>query len=191
MVDGVSTLLAMAHSHLSAGIWRDERGVNLLDGGAPFYDTYECADGRYVAVGALEPQFFAALVETLGLTGPPQQYDVARWPDLRATLAATFKTKPRDEWAALFEDVDACVAPVLSLGEARTHPHLAARQTLLDRDGVVQPAPAPRFDRTPGAVQGPPRPPGADTTGALHDWGFDDTEIERLRTDGVIGGSGE
>src|SRR5437016_4138647 len=156
MVDGVSTLLSMLHSHRAAGIWQDARGSNLLDGGAPFYDTYRCADGEYVAVGALERQFFAELVRVLDGAVPglaeklPGQHDVEQWPQLRALFEETFATKTRDDWAALFSDVDACVAPVLGAGEAAGHPHVRARQTLVDVDGVVQPAPAPRFSRTPG-----------------------------------------
>src|SRR3954471_14905437 len=138
MVDGVATLTAMAHSQLAAGVWRDERGVNLFDGGAPFYDTYECADGEYVAVGAIERQFFAELVRVLGIADRvPRQHDQDRWPEMRALFAETFRTKPRDEWAAVFADVDACVAPVLGLTEAGNHPHVAARGTLVTIDGVT------------------------------------------------------
>jgi alpha-methylacyl-CoA racemase len=185
MVDGVATLTAMAHSMLAAGMWQDKRGVNLFDGGAPFYDTYECADGNYVAVGALERQFFAELVRVLGVDSPPQ-HDRTQWPEMRALFANKFKTKTRDEWAALFEDVDACVAPVMGLTEAVNHPHVKARQTLVDVDGVVQPAPAPRFDRTPGAVQRPPRLPGEDTAETLVDWGFDADEVTQLLDVGVV-----
>lgn len=187
MVDGVATLTTMVHSHIASGLWQDERGVNLLDGGAPFYDTYECADGHYVAVGAIERQFFAVLVETLGLTGrAPDQHDIPRWPELRALFAETFRTKTRDEWAAVFDGVDACVAPVMRLTEAIDHPHVKARQTLVEIDGVTQPAPAPRFDRTPGEIQAPPRLPGEDSAAALSDWGFDTDEIEKLMADGVV-----
>ncbi|MDQ1706192.1 MAG: alpha-methylacyl-CoA racemase [Frankiaceae bacterium] len=187
MVDGVATLTAMVHSHLAAGIWQDEHGTNLLDGGAPFYDTYKCADGEYVAVGALERQFFAELVRVLDITDRvPAQHDIAQWPAMRALFADTFASKPRDEWAALFDGVDACVAPVLRLGEAKDHPHVHARQTLVEIDGVTQPAPAPRFDRTPGAIAGPSRLPGEDTTGALRDWGFDDDEVQRLLATGAV-----
>ncbi|HEU5033217.1 MAG TPA: CaiB/BaiF CoA-transferase family protein [Mycobacteriales bacterium] len=187
MVDGVATLTAMVHSHLAAGIWQDRRGVNLLDGGAPFYDTYECADGQYVAVGALERQFFAELIRVLDLQDQaPPQHDIHRWPEMRALFAQKFRTKTRDEWAALFDGVDACVAPVMGLTEAIDHPHVKHRQTLLDLDGVTQPAPAPRFDRTPGAIQRPPRQPGEDTADTLRDWGFDTADIARLLADEVI-----
>ena len=187
MVDGVATLSAMVHSHVSAGIWQDERGVNIFDGGAPFYDTYECADGEYVAVGAIERQFFAELIRVLGLEDrAPGQHDQSRWPELRELLADTFRTRTRDEWAAVFDDVDACVAPVMRLTEAAGHPHVRARESLVTVDGVTQPAPAPRFSRTPGAIQGPPRNPGADTAGTLVDWGFDEDEVERLFAAGVV-----
>jgi alpha-methylacyl-CoA racemase len=187
MVDGVATLTAMVHSHLASGIWRDERGTNLLDGGAPFYDTYECADGEYVAVGALERQFFAELVRVLGVADRiPDQHDMQRWPEMRAVFAETFRTKTRDEWAALFDDVDACVAPVMKLTEASGHPHVAARQTLIEIDGVTQPAPAPRFSRTPGSIQGPSRQPGEDTTQTLLAWGFDETTVKELLANGVV-----
>jgi len=150
MVDGVSALMGMTWSSWSAGAWRDERGSNLLDGGAPFYGTYACADGRHVAVGALEPQFYAQLVAGLGLEGLPRQHD--DWPALRAAFAAAFLTRTRDEWAEVFAGTDACVTPVLSLEEAPDGEHLAARGTLV-RDGrAVRPAAAPRFSRTPGAV---------------------------------------
>jgi alpha-methylacyl-CoA racemase len=187
MVDGVATLTAMVHSHLAAGVWQDERGVNLFDGGAPFYDTYECADGEYMAVGAIERQFFAELVRVLGLAERmPDQHDRARWPQMRALLAETFRSKPRDEWASLFETADACVAPVMGLTESVDHPHVRARGSLVTIDGVTQPAPAPRFDRTPGAIQRSPRNPGEDTTETLLDWGFDQTEVEQLLAAGTV-----
>lgn len=150
MVDGVSQLMGMTWSKWSTGEWRDERGSNLLDGGAPFYTTYECADGRHVAVGAIEPQFYARLVEGLGLSDLPGQF--ADWPATRAAFAAAFRTRTRDEWAELFAGTDACVTPVLSLAEAPDGAHLAARGTLVRDGSAVRPAPAPRFSRTPGAV---------------------------------------
>lgn len=142
MIDGAALLAAQTWSLLAAGMWKDERGANLLDGGAAFYDTYECADGRFIALGALEPQFFAALAEKLNLS--VSQND----PQLRETLAGLFRTRPRDEWCALLGGTDACVAPILSMAEAPAHPHNAARGTFIDRYGTVQPAPAPRFART-------------------------------------------
>jgi alpha-methylacyl-CoA racemase len=186
MVDGVTSLMSMFYGLRAAGVWTDERGANLLDGGAPFYDTYRCADGEYVAVGALEPQFFAALVATLGLHDVPPQHDTARWPELRRRLADAFTTRTRDEWAAVFEGLDACVAPVLSLTEAASHPHVTARSSVVERDGVPQPAPAPRFSRTPSAPGGSPRASGADTCRALADWGFDEGEVARLLDEGAV-----
>jgi alpha-methylacyl-CoA racemase len=157
MVDGSSLLVQMVWGMLAQDMWRDERGSNLLDGHAPFYDTYTCADGRHVAVGALEPQFYAALLAGLGLDGEdlPAQYDQSGWPALRARFTEVFATRTRDEWAEVFAGTDACVTPVLSFAEAREHPHLAARGTIVERDGVPQAAPAPRFSRTAPAVPGP------------------------------------
>jgi alpha-methylacyl-CoA racemase len=183
MVDGVSSLMAMFYALRAGGAWHDDRGGNLLDGGAPFYDTYECADGEYVAVGALEPQFFAELVDVLGLDGAPGQGDVQRWPELRDRLSAAFLTRTRDEWAVAFEGRPACVTPVLHLGEAAAHPHIAARAIVGDVDGVAQPAPAPRFSRTATAT---PPPAVADET-AWQDWGFGADEVAALRDRGVVG----
>ena len=157
MVDGTSVLAQMIWAMRGQGAWHDERGVNLLDGGAPFYDTYECRDGRFVAVGAIEAPFYQQLLVGLGLdpsTLPPQ-LDRSGWPILRARFAETFLTGTRDEWAALFAGTDACVTPVLSFEEAAAHPHMAARRSLVDVDGVAQAAPAPRFSRT---VSEPPSP---------------------------------
>lgn len=186
MVDGVTSLLSMTYGFLAAGFWNDERGTNLLDGGAPFYDTYECADGEYVAIGALEPQFWAVVVEQLGLQDLPDQNDRSSWPQQRERLASAFRTRTRDEWAAVFEPLDACVSPVMRLGEARSHPHLTERGSVAEVDGVPQPAPAPRFSRTPGQVGRPPAPAGADTRDALQAWGFGAAEVERLEADGVV-----
>ncbi|MCU1590185.1 MAG: CoA transferase [Frankiales bacterium] len=183
MVDGASSLLAMFYAIAAGGGWSEKRGTNLLDGGAPFYDTYECADGEYVAVGALEPQFFAELVDVLKLDHAPGQGEIARWPELRDRLRATFLTRTRDEWAVLFEGRPACVTPVLHLGEAAAHPHLAARGTVIEVDGVPQPAPAPRFSRTPGEVQESRR----DADATFTDWGFTAEELKKLRKDEVIG----
>ncbi|MFP5219167.1 MAG: CaiB/BaiF CoA transferase family protein [Actinomycetes bacterium] len=185
MVDGVTTLMSMFYGLRASGMWQDARGSNLLDGGAPFYDTYECSDGEYVAVGALEPQFWAVVVDTLGLQDAPGQHDVARWPDLRERLAAAFATRTRDEWAEVFEGLDACVSPVLHLGEAAQHPHVRARGLVVERDGVPQPAPAPRFSRTPPALHRGPSRPGQDTREALQSWGFTDDEVQRLLDDGT------
>lgn len=180
MVDGVSSLLAMAHSQRAAGMMSDERGSNLLDGGTPFYDTYRCADGEYMAVGALEPQFFAELARVLDIPGLPGQADLAERPRMRELLTEKFAERTRAEWVEAFDSVDACVSPVWRLSEAAADPHLQARQSLVDLDGVVQPGVAPRFSRTPGAIGDPPRTAGADTTDALRDWGIKDAAIETL-----------
>ena len=188
MVDGASSLITMIYGMLGAGTWQDERAANLLDGGAPFYDTYSCADGRYVAVGALEPQFYAQLLAGLGLTGKLSggQHDRACWPEHRRLIAEALVARTRDEWAALFADTDACLTPVLSLTEAPEHPHMAARRVHVGEEGRPQPGPAPRFSRTPGAVRGAPRLPGEDTRAALAAWGFPAADIEALLADGAV-----
>jgi alpha-methylacyl-CoA racemase len=186
MVDGVTSLLSMAHGQRGAGMMPDARGSSLLDGGAPYYDTYRCSDGEYMSVGAIEPQFFEELRRVLDLPDLPAQSDHANWPKMREMLAAMFATKTRDQWATIFDDVDACVAPVLWLSEAERHPHLVARGTLVDVAGVVQPAPAPRFSRTPGQVGAPPRSPGSDTVAALTEWGIDQADVDKLLDSGVV-----
>jgi alpha-methylacyl-CoA racemase len=185
MVEGSALLATMFHAMRAAGLWNDTPGTNLLDSGAPFYEVYECADGRYMAVGALEPQFYAELLRRLELD-PDElpQSDQARWPELRARLAAVFATRTRDEWAALLEGAEACATPVLGLAEAPTHPHNVARGTFVEVGGKIQPAPAPRFSRTPAAVSGPPSEPGADTDAVLADWGIDD--VAGLRDAGAV-----
>ncbi|CAL9363031.1 CaiB/BaiF CoA transferase family protein [Streptomyces sp. enrichment culture] len=171
IVDGTAHLSAMLHGMLAAGAWQDRRGVNLLDGGCPYYGTYETADGRYMAVGALEPQFYAEFLRLLGVEDASgARTDPARWPALRERVAARFRTRTREEWTAVFEGSDACVAPVLSLTEAPRHPHLAARGTFTATGGLTQPAPAPRFSATPTTVRTGPARPGADTEGVAHDW---------------------
>ncbi|MFE3019568.1 CaiB/BaiF CoA transferase family protein [Streptomyces sp. NPDC059256] len=172
IVDGASHLSTMVHAMMAAGGWQDRRGSNLLDGGCPFYGTYETADGEYMAVAPLEQQFYREFIRLLGVEGEvPARKDFARWGELREAIAAQFKTRTRDQWTLVFEGTDACVAPVLSLREAPTHPHLAARGTFVDHLGVVQPAPAPRFSATPGAVRTGPALPGADTEAVGRDWG--------------------
>ncbi|WP_432970084.1 CaiB/BaiF CoA transferase family protein [Dactylosporangium sp. CA-233914] len=172
MVDGASLLMQMTWAMFGAGAWVDRPASNLLDGGAPFYDVYQCADGRYVALGALEPPFYAALLAGLGLDAAelPEQYDRAGWPELRARIAARLATRTRDEWTAVFAGTDACVTPVLSLAEAPADPHLSARGTFTDIDGTTQPAPAPRFSRSTPTNPRPPRTPGADNESVLRDW---------------------
>jgi alpha-methylacyl-CoA racemase len=172
MVDGVAALAQMFWSLRACGRWSETRGTNLLDSGAPFYDTYLCADGRFVAVGALEPRFYAALLEGLRLSGAqlPDQQDPAGWPTLRQQLTTAFATRTRDEWVAVFEGTDACVSPVLSFAEVAAHPHIAARDTIITLDGVPQAAPAPRFSRTNPDLPAPPPQPGSDTAEVLADW---------------------
>ncbi|WP_244224121.1 CaiB/BaiF CoA transferase family protein [Streptomyces tirandamycinicus] len=171
IVDGAAHLATMIHGMMAAGGWQDRRGANLLDGGCPFYGTYETADGRYMAVGALEKQFYDEFIRLLGIEDEvPARKDFARWGQLRAAVAERFLTRTRDEWTAVFEESDACVAPVLSLREAPGHPHLVARGTFTGHGGITQPSPAPRFSATPGAVRRPPAQPGADTQEIARDW---------------------
>ncbi|MEV5882248.1 CaiB/BaiF CoA-transferase family protein [Streptomyces sp. NPDC052020] len=178
IVDGASHLAAMIHGMLAAGGWQDRRGANLLDGGCPFYGAYETADGRYMAVGALERRFYDEFLDLLGIADQaPARDDPARWEELREAIAARFRTRTRDEWTAVFEGSDACVAPVLSLREAPHHPHLAARSTFTEHGGLTQPAPAPRFSATATAVRTGPALPGADTESVARDW-----DVPRLLT---------
>ncbi|MEW2271374.1 CaiB/BaiF CoA transferase family protein [Streptomyces griseofuscus] len=171
IVDGTAHLSAMIHGMLSDGAWQDRRGANLLDGGCPYYGTYETADGGHMAVGALEEKFSAEFLRRLGLDDlQGARADLTRWPELRAAITARFRERTRAEWTALFADSDACVAPVLSLREAPHHPHLAARGTFTDHGGITQPAPAPRFSATPTAVRTGPALPGADTEAVARDW---------------------
>jgi alpha-methylacyl-CoA racemase len=173
ITDGTASLMGMMFGLRAGGIWTDERDANLLDGGAPFYDVYETADGKFITIGSLEPQFYALLLEKTGLKDDPffaAQMDRENWAAMAEKIAAIVETKTRDEWTALLEGTDVCFAPVLTMAEAPTHPHNAARETFTEVDGVVQPAPAPRFSRTPGAVQGPPSRPGANTEEILADW---------------------
>ena len=188
VVDGTASLTTMLHGLLAGGHWRDERGVNLLDTGAPFYDVYETSDGRHMAVGALEPQFFTELVRLLFDGSPPAdlpgQHEVDSWPELRRLLAERFAARTQKEWSAVFDGTDACVSPVLSLTEAPDHPHLSERGTYADREGVTQPAPTPRFSRTPAWFGEPPPLPGQHTAEALRDWGIDD--VDDLLAAGVV-----
>ena len=175
IVDGTAHLASMIHGMLAAGGWQDRRGANLLDGGCPYYGTYETSDARYMAVGALEGQFYEEFVELLGIGEyASARKDLSRWGELREAVTARFKTRTRDEWTAVFEGSDACVAPVLSLREAPHHPHLAARGTFTEHGGITQPAPAPRFSATRTSVRGGPAQPGADTADVARDWDVPD-----------------
>lgn len=177
IVDGASSLTTLLHGMKASGIWRDARQSNMLDGGVPWYDTYATADGQHMAVGALEPQFYAEFVRLLGIDGDEtERRDPSRWDELRTRISAAFKERTQAEWAEAFEGTDACVAPVLSLGEAPRHPHLAERGTFVEVDGIVQPAPAPRFSRSTPAPPTPPRKAGADTRQVLEEWGVDDVD---------------
>ena len=190
MTDGSASLMTMAHSLLAAGLSSELRGANLLDSGAHFYEVYETKDGRFVAVGAIEPRFYAALLEGLGLEGEAlaSQMDSAAWPAMKERFASVFKERTRDEWTAHFAGTEACVAPVLSPLEARDHPHNVARGTFVEVAGVRQPGPAPRFSRTPGAISSPPEQPGRSTESALLRWGVARERIDALRASGALGG---
>jgi alpha-methylacyl-CoA racemase len=193
MIDGAAALGATWFT-MAAGGQLGPRGTNMLDSGAPFYDVYATADGKYVAVGAIEPHFWADLLRRLGLADDPdfaRQYDKSAWPAMKDKLAALFATRTRDEWCADLEDTDTCFAPVLSPAEAPSHPHHVARGSFIDADGLPEPAPAPRFSRTPAAVPDRPRHPGpaeagGDTDAALAAWGFAADDIAKLREAGAV-----
>jgi alpha-methylacyl-CoA racemase len=187
MVDGASLLAAMFSGFLAAKTWSEERGANILDSGAPWYDVYETKDGKYVSIGAIEAKFYEELLCRLKLEkqGLPAQHERQRWPELRAVFRKTFKEKTSEEWCEVFEGSDACFAPVLSFSEARRHPHARARSAFIEAQGVAQPAPAPRFSRTPGGAQRPPPERGAGGGEALGDWGFDKDARDRLRSLGL------
>jgi alpha-methylacyl-CoA racemase len=189
MIDGASSLMAAIYGLRAAGRWTDNRGDNILDTGAHYYDVYETSDGKYVSVGSIEPKFYAELLQLSGLEHEelPRQNDKNAWPTLKDRVAAVFRAKTRDEWCRIMEGSDVCFAPVLSMQEAPQHPHNRQRGTFVEVDGVVQPAPAPRFSRTPSAIQRPPAQPGEHTEEALKDWGFSATEVEQLRGCGAIG----
>ncbi len=189
MVDGSALLMAMVWGLRAMGVWDERLGVNPLDTGAPYYDTYETADGKFIAVGSLEPQFYAELLSRTGLDKeglPSNPMDHDNWPVLRERFTELFKSKTRDEWCEILEHTDACFAPVLTMSEAVEHPHIRARNTIVKEYGVEQPAPAPRFSRTPGEIQRPPAWPGEHTDEALSDWGFTAAELEKLRETGAV-----
>ncbi|CAN5202107.1 CaiB/BaiF CoA-transferase family protein [soil metagenome] len=184
IVDGVAHLMSMHLSMQQGGTATGGRGENLLDSGAPYYDVYETSDGRWMSVGALEPQFYATLVSALGVGDLPDRADPSQWPALRDRLTGIFASRTQVEWIEAFDGTDACVAPIAPLSEAPEHPHLRARGTYVEQDGLVQPAPAPRFSRTPASISTPPAAPGANTAAALAAWGIQD--VNGLLADGVV-----
>jgi alpha-methylacyl-CoA racemase len=189
MVDGAASLMTMTFAFRELGLWTEGRGCNTLDSGAYFYEVYETSDGKWFAIGSIEPQFFNTMLGILGIdpaTVPPQN-DRSTWPEMKERFASVFKTKTRDEWTALFQNTDGCGAPVLSPWEAHEHPHNVARQTFVEVEGIVQPAPVPRFGRTPAVVSRPPSFPGEDTDEALSDWGVGADRVAKLRELGAIG----
>jgi alpha-methylacyl-CoA racemase len=188
MVDGTASMMAMTHSFINAGYWKEERGVNILDSGAHFYEVYETSDGRFVSVGAIESKFYDELLRGLGLDANdlPAQMDRTTWPAMKGRLAALFRKKTRDEWTEIFFDRDACVTPVLSPTEAASHPYNTARDVFTS-EGATQPNPAPRFSKTPGSVSSPPRPPGSGTRAGLLAWGVSEDRLATLRAAGAFG----
>lgn len=188
MCEGAASLMAFFCGQLAAGLWRDERGINVLDSGAPWYDVYEAADGEHVAIGAIEGRFYAELVDRLGLDSAtlPSRNDTARWPELRARLSEVFKQKTREEWCKTLEGSNVCFAPVLSLTEAPLHCHNRARGTFVEHEGIVQPAPAPRFSRTPGGIRHGAPKLGQGGADVLADWGLDAPTIAKFRAAGAL-----
>lgn len=188
MSDGAASLMAMFYGFKAGGMWKEQRRSNLLDGGAHFYDTYQCADGKWISIGSIEPQFYALLLEKTGITDPAFQAQMDRdaWPELKAKLADVLKQKTQAEWCAIMDATDICFAPILDLDEAPKHAHNVARETFVTVEGVIQPAPAPRFSATPGKIQGPPPKIGADNAAALGDWGFSDADVAKLQESGAL-----
>ncbi|MGW8321106.1 MAG: CaiB/BaiF CoA transferase family protein [Thermodesulfobacteriota bacterium] len=188
MIDGSAALMAIIYGLKAAGLWTDDRGTNLLDGAAHFYDTYETADGKYVSIGSIEPQFYALLLKHTGIDDPDyqNQMDQTKWPAFKKRFAEIFKTKTRDEWCEIMEGTDTCFAPVLSLDEAKDHPQNRTRDTFIEVEGVLQPAPAPRFSRTRPGTPNPPPKVGEHTEAVLADFGFGTDEIQGLKAAGAI-----
>ncbi|MCP4749779.1 MAG: CoA transferase [Proteobacteria bacterium] len=188
MVDGSAALMGMFYGMYASGLWKEETGTNLLDGGAHFYDTYETSDGKWISVGSIEPQFYALLLKHTGIDDPDfqNQMDMTKWPEFKEKVTEIFKTKTRDEWCAIMEGTDVCFAPVLSFSESIKHPHNVERNLFVDVGGVVQPGPAPRFSRTKPEIQGPPPAAGQHNEPALKDWGLGQDEIEALKAKEVI-----
>jgi alpha-methylacyl-CoA racemase len=186
MVDGSALLMTFIHGLKAMGVWSSERGTNLLDSGAPFYDVYECADGEWISVGSIEPQFYAELLRLSGAEHEPHQMDKSNWPGMRDELTRVFKAKTREEWCALMEASDVCFAPVLSMDEAPHHPHNVARDTFVEVAGIQNPNAAPRFSRTPGEIQGPPAHAGQHTDEVLAEAGLSADDIAALRASGAV-----
>jgi len=189
MIDGTALLAAMFSGFLAAGTWSEARGENILDTGAPWYDVYQTSDGKYVSIGAIEGRFYEELLERLELKDLPAQYDRARWPEMKSAFERAFKARTRDEWCRVFEGSDACFAPVLSWSEARRHEHNRSRNAYLSVGGVEQPAPAPRYSRTPAAVRAAPPERGQGGRQALSEWGFSEEQVRSLQSRGL--GTGE
>jgi len=189
MVDGAASLMSSIYGMRASGVQNDERGANILDSGAHFYDVYETADGKYISIASIEAKFYAEFLERTGIPAGelPDQMNREKWPELKERWAKLFRTKTRDEWCQILEGTDVCFAPVLSMEEAPEHPHNRERKAFVEVDGVVQPAPAPRFSRTPSTVQRPPAADGEHTEEGLRDWGFSAAEIDKLRASGAIG----
>ncbi|GGJ62870.1 CoA transferase [Streptomyces brasiliensis] len=189
MVDGVASLTTLIYAMTAQGRWHlDQPGTNFCDGGSPYYNTYETADGRYLAVAPIEPQFYAIMVEKLGLALEtlPDRDDPSNWPALTELFAGIFRGETRDHWASLFDGTDACVTPILTFAEARSHPHNAARGTIVEEFNVIQPAPAPRLSRTPAAITQPPAVPGRESRDVLLDWGLSADRVEELIESGTV-----
>ena len=188
MVEGSAVLMHMMYSFMAQGFWQDERGSNMLDGAAHFYDSFETSDGKYVSIGSIEPQFYAQLIELAELDAEAfaPQMDMSQWPALKEQLAAKIKTKTRDEWCAIMEGTDVCFAPILSMGEVADHPHNKARESFLNTDGVLQPAPAPKFSRTRPEVKHLAKAAGSDTDAVLSEAGFSADDIAALKQAGAL-----
>jgi alpha-methylacyl-CoA racemase len=188
MVDGATSLMSAVYGAFAFGFWRDERAANLLDGGAPFYGVYKTADNRFIAVGAIEPAFYEQFISGLGLdvAAVPAQFDRDQWKTTRTRIADVIASRTRDEWCAVFAGTDACIAPVLSLDEAPSHPHLRARATFVDIGGVIQPSPAPRFSRTRNSVPTPASHPGAHTREVLRELGYSEPDVSSLIASGAV-----
>lgn len=188
MSDGAASLMAMFYGFKAMGAWQEKRRSNLLDGGAHFYDTYQCADGKWISIGSIEPQFYGLLLEKTGITDPQfqNQMDRSLWPELTRKLADVLKTKTQAEWCEIMDATDICFAPILDLDEAPRHAHNVARETFVTVEGVIQPAPAPRFSATPGKIQSPPPKIGANNEDALADWGFSADAIKDLQASGAL-----